>query len=214
MVIEYAGPLVAAANFVNAQLAGARKANVGTVQALMGYSAGIEAAIHALVNETRTILVVAATDLDDDEAMRELRLRIETYLGVHHIYEPLKDAKVEAEQTLQLLDKRASTLLNLKDLNHKKREALLAYRDAFTGVLAFIDELEAKTVSLPYQTGLLGQQMPKLREIVSLDHDKRLARRDEVRQSVSEGFAELDNAFPDLTERLVKARHQILAAFS
>lgn len=38
MVIEYVGPLVAAANLVNAQLAEARKANVGTVQALMGYS--------------------------------------------------------------------------------------------------------------------------------------------------------------------------------
>jgi hypothetical protein len=51
-VVEYAGPLVAAANLIKTQLAESGKADRGTVQALMGYSAAIEQAIHALLNET------------------------------------------------------------------------------------------------------------------------------------------------------------------
>jgi hypothetical protein len=174
MVVEYAGPLIAAANLIRTQLAEAGKADRGTVQALMGYSAAIEQAIHALLNETRTILVVAATDLGNDEAMSQLRLRIETYLAVHNVYGPLKDARVEAEQTLKLLDKKAQELLTLKDLTGKKRQALVSYRKTFTEVLGFIDALEQATKYLPSRTGLLSPQIEKLKEIASLERDKRL----------------------------------------
>jgi DNA repair ATPase RecN len=213
MIVEYVGPLVAAANLIRTHVSEARKADRGTVQALMGYSAAIEEAIHALINETRTILIVSLADLDNDESMRQLKRRIETYLAVHNVYDPLKDVKVEAEMTLEILDKKAEQLLNLKDITGKKRQALLNYREAFDGVLDFIDKLENATKHLPSRTGLLADEMGKLSRIVSLERSERLKAREEVVKLVEEGLAELDDKFAGVTERLILARHQVVVAF-
>lgn len=211
--VEVAGPLVAAANLVRTHMAEAKKSEAGSVEALMAYSEAIEQAIHSLVNEARTILVLAATGLDDDAAMQRLRLRIDTYLAVHTVYLPLKDAKVAALATLDLLDKKAQKLLKLADLHSKKRNALLGYRQAFTDVLRFIDELESATMYLKSGTGLVAPQMTVLKDVTTLDRAHRLENRDEVDTAVKGGFAELDHAFVGLTERLVSARMQVSAAF-
>lgn len=211
---DFVSPLLAAGNTITTMLAEARAVNRTAAQALMTYSAAIEHGIQALLNETRQILVIAVTDLEDDGSMGELHRRIFSYLHVHNLYEPLLMAKAEAEAALDRLDARAERLRGMADMSGRKRDALGTYRTEFLEVLGFIDELEYATKYLPAATGLLATTMLELSDISGLSTDERICCRERVADLSENGLLELDQAsLTQMPQRLVPARHKIVMAF-
>jgi hypothetical protein len=168
-----------------------------------------------LLNETRELLVISRADLDDDQSMSRLRLRIQTYLDVHQVYEPLRLAITEVEATLDELDQKSDSLLGIRDLSGKRRAALRAYREDFLEVHGFLDRLEQITKYLPYRTGLLAGTLESISQIIAADRESRISQSGKVEQLVDEGLRELANSeLANFTEKLVRARHRLVTAFS
>ena len=170
--------------------------------------------VQALLNEARKLLVAAVVDVEDDNAAKELRKQIGNYFGVHEVYDPLKDAVLEAENALARLNKRAERWSGMADLAGNKRNALKLFRDEFVGIHGFTQELEKAAKFLPAHTGLASTTLDQIDGILKLSHAERIAKKDEVQRLVEDGLAELNqNELAGLTQRLVLARHYVEEAF-
>ena len=217
MVLEYRA-LAAGANIMRQILGSAHQADQYTTTALMGYSEAIEHGIHALLNETRDIFVVANRMLSDDKAVKELQLRIDRYFYVHEIYEPLKNSCIETESTLNRLEQRVDRLFAAGDITRTRMEsitrAIEAYRSQFQKVLEFTKKLEQNSMHRPQKTGLLKDVLEKLMAVLSLDRDDRLAHQEEVKLLVDQALTKLaENDLAGIPEKLIAERHRIVGAF-
>jgi hypothetical protein len=216
VVFQYRA-VTAGANIMRQILGSARQADQHTTAALMGYSEAIEHGIHALLDETRDIFVVANRMLGDDKAAKELQLRIDRYFYVQEIHGPLRSSCIETEVTLDRLERRADRLFEGGDIVRAKRDSIKdsikEYRTEFQKVLGFTRELERNSMH-PRKKGLLKDELEELMDMLSLDRDERLARQGEVRRLVDQVLAKLADAdLTGISEKLIIKRHQIVRAF-
>lgn len=217
VVLEYRA-LATGANIMRQILGSARQADQYATTALMGYSEAIEHGIHALLNETRDIFVVANRMLGDDKAVKELQLRIDRYFYVQEIYEPLRNSCIEVEATLDRLEQKVDRSFGAGDIARAKKssikDSIEEYRSEFKKVLGFTRKLEQNSMHLPRKTGLLKDELEKLMAVLSLDRDERLAHHGEVKCLVDQALAKLADAdLTEISEKLVAKRHRIVGAF-
>ena len=218
MVVWEYRALATGATVMRQILGSARQADQYGTTALMGYSEAIEHGIHALLNETRDIFVVANKMLGDDQAVKELQLRIDRYFYVHEIYEPLRHSCIEVEATLDRLEQKVERLSKAGDIAEARKssikDSIEEYRSEFKKALRFTRKLEQNSTQLPRKTGLLKDELEKLMAMLSLDRDERLAHHGEVKRLVDQALEELADAdLTEISEKLVAKRHRIVGAF-
>lgn len=184
---ELISPLVGIAKLMKDLVTETKASGRASVQSLMSYSTAIEQGVHGLLNEIRELLVISRADLDDDQSMSRLRLRIQTYLDVHQVYEPLRLAVTEVEATLDELDQKSDSLLGIRDLSGKRRAALRD-REDFLEVHGFLDRLEQITKYLPYRTGYSLEHWKALVRLSRRPRESHLAKR-QGRATGRRGFA-------------------------
>ena len=217
MLLEYRA-LTTGATVMRQIRGSARQADQSQTTALMGYSEVIEHGIHALLNETRDIFVVANRMLGDDKAVKELQLRIDRYFYVHEIYEPLRNSCIEVEATLERLRQRIDRLFEAGDIARARKSSITdsieEYRSEFQKVIEFTRKLEQNSMHLPRKTGLLKVELEKLMAVLSLDRDERLTHHGEVKCLVDQALTKLADAdLTGISEKLVAKRHRIVGAF-